>query len=150
MKLRLIAVGRPRQKSFQLAESEYRRRLEGYLKLEVVEVRDGKQARLQANLLKEAESILPLLRPGEQTVLLDSTGQQWTSPEWANWLAAQQSLGVTLVIGSSYGVDPSVRARATTLWSLSKLTFPHELARVLVLEQVYRAVTILAGHPYHH
>jgi 23S rRNA (pseudouridine1915-N3)-methyltransferase len=150
MKLRLLVVGRLRQAGFQEAVAEYRRRLEAYFPLELVEVRDGKLKDKEANLAKEAQDLLDCVRPNDYLVLLDNTGSQWDSPGLAKWLEMQESESLVFAIGSSYGFAQAVRTRANRFWSLSPLTFPHELARVIVLEQLYRAATIRSGHPYHH
>ncbi|MBW4697829.1 MAG: 23S rRNA (pseudouridine(1915)-N(3))-methyltransferase RlmH [Aphanocapsa lilacina HA4352-LM1] len=150
MRIKLIAVGRLREEAYEWACAEYARRLAAYARLELVEVRDARIADSQAGLLKEGQALLALLRPGEHAVLLDSGGKQFTSVELADWLENHAVQAPVFIVGSSHGVAPIVRERAQTVWSLSKLTFPHELARVIVLEQLYRAATILAGHPYHH
>lgn len=152
LKIRLIAVGRLRQVECQRLCEQYLRRLDAYLRCEMVEVRDARLGSADACLAKEAHEILARIETGNQVILLDSRGTERDSPGLSRWLAQQQlqATDLVLVIGSSWGVAASVRERSNTTWSLSALTFPHELARVLVLEQLYRAATILAGHPYHH
>lgn len=150
MKLRLLVVGRLRQAGFQAAAAEYRRRIDAYFPFELVEIRDGKLKDKEANLAKEAQDLLDQVRPSDQLILLDNTGSQWDSPGLAKWLEVHESESLVFAIGSSYGFAQAVRTRANHFWSLSQLTFPHELARVIVLEQLYRAATIRSGHPYHH
>jgi 23S rRNA (pseudouridine1915-N3)-methyltransferase len=84
-------------------------------------------------------------------VILDETGRSWTTDQWAKWIAEQTQTGKHLVfaIGSSLGFAPEVRKRAALTLSLGPQTLPHELARVVMIEQVYRALSIQAGHPYH-
>lgn len=102
-------------------------------------------------LRKEGERLLDRLAPGEFVVILDERGRQWTSRELAGELARWQADHdqVALVIGGPEGFAPAVRARANAAWSLSRLTLPHGIARLVVVEQLYRAVTIQRGHPYH-
>lgn len=150
VKLRLLVVGRLRQAGLQEVATEYCRRIEAYFPFEIVEVRDGKLKDKNANLVKEAQDLLDQVRPSDHLILLDNTGNQWDSPGLAQWIAVHESESLVFAIGSSYGFAQGVRTRANSFWSLSKLTFPHELARVIVLEQLYRAATIRSGHPYHH
>jgi len=150
LKVRLLTVGRVKQEGLRLAAAEYGRRLAAYTQFELVEVRDAKLADWQAGLGREAQDLLAQVRPGDHLVLLDSGGTQFDSPGLARWLERHRERPFVFLIGSSYGVAPTVRERAESRWSLSALTLPHELARVVVLEQLYRAATILAGHPYHH
>lgn len=150
MKFKLLAVGRLHQRPFELAAAEYGRRLAASVRFEQVEVRDVRLTDRATARQKEAQALLAQLKSADHPVLLDSGGIQFDSPGLANWLQAHSAEPFVFIVGSSWGVDSAVRERAKTLWSLSKLTFPHELARVIVLEQLYRAVTILAGHPYHH
>lgn len=100
---------------------------------------------------KEGRRILERLKPGEHVVALDEHGKPWSSVELARqlegWQVAQPALA--FVIGGPEGLAEEVKARANQLWSLSPLTFPHGLVRVILLEQLYRAWTILKGHPYH-
>ena len=102
-------------------------------------------------MLTEGEKILAGLSKDEQVVLLDEQGKQMTSPDLAGRLEAWQSDGRDLcfVIGGPDGVSPACRERAGLVWSLSKLTLPHGLARVLFAEQLYRAWSLQVGHPYH-
>lgn len=94
--------------------------------------------------------ILSKLDAGEMVLLFDQTGQQYGSEEFTRLLQTQALSSMTLVVGSSYGVDKSLQDRANKVISLSKMTFPHELARIMVLEQTYRAHCIATSHPYHH
>ncbi|MDE2250507.1 MAG: 23S rRNA (pseudouridine(1915)-N(3))-methyltransferase RlmH, partial [Gammaproteobacteria bacterium] len=99
----------------------------------------------------EAQRILALLGPREHAVALDERGRSFTTPQFGAWLAGRRQAGepVSFIIGGPDGLDPSVLRRAQLRWSLSALTFPHALVRVLLAEQLYRASTLLAGHPYH-
>ena len=99
----------------------------------------------------ESRQILQRIRPGEYVMLLDETGQQFSSPQLATHIermVAQRP--VVLVIGGAYGVDETVHARADMVWSLSRLVLPHMLVRLVLIEQLYRAQEICRGGPYHH
>ena len=152
MKLRLLAIGRDRSGLFAPAVEEYLGRLSRTLKLELTELPEArKHAGTPQAKEEEGATLLAKVRPGERLVALDEHGEQPTSLELARRLARWQSLGqdVVLVIGGADGLAPAVLARAQEKLSLSRLTLPHRLARVLLLEQLYRAVTILRGEPYH-
>jgi 23S rRNA (pseudouridine1915-N3)-methyltransferase len=117
----------------------YLKRLPG---LQVVELRDAGKA-------KEAEAVLAALRPDEQLVVMAEEGQTFTSPAFAERLEGSGSERLVFVIGGAEGIDPALKARASWRLSLSPMTFPHELARLLLLEQLYRALSIQQGGPYH-
>src|SRR5579875_168856 len=99
----------------------------------------------------EGERLLAKLRPGEFVAALDERGRELSTRELADWVVARQRDGrdVAFLIGGPDGFDPAVRARSDFLWSLSRLTLPHALVRVVLAEQLYRAHTLLARHPYH-
>lgn len=101
---------------------------------------------------EESAAIEKHLRPQDYVILLDERGKNFTSPQLASHLQQLFDTGrhPTLIIGGAYGVNDRLRARANTVWSLSKLVFPHQLVRLMVVEQVYRAQEISAGRPYHH
>lgn len=154
MRLRVIAVGTRMSAWVEAAWNDYARRLRGADALELVEVpvarRNGAGDSRRAVRL-EAERILALLEPREYVVALDERGRSFSTLQLSAWLAERRADGqpVSLVIGGPDGLDASLAARAQLRWSLSALTFPHALVRVLVAEQLYRASTVLAGHPYH-
>jgi len=154
MHLRVIAVGTRMSEWVQAAYGDYTRRLRGADALELIEVPvarrsgagDGPRA-----MAAEAQRILDLLKPSEYAVALDERGRSFTSVQLGDWLAERRQAGapVSFIIGGPDGLDASVLRRAQLRWSLSALTFPHGLVRVLLAEQLYRASTLLAGHPYH-
>ena len=154
MRLRVIAVGTRMSDWVQSAWSDYTRRLRGADALELVEVPvarrsgEGDSARAMAT---EAQRILALLGPREYAVALDERGRSFATLPFAEWLAERRQAGdpVSFIIGGPDGLDAAVLKRAQLRWSLSALTFPHGLVRVLLAEQLYRASTVLAGHPYH-
>ena len=138
-RMRILAVGKVRKDWVAGGVALYRKRLPG---LELVELRDGGMA-------KEAESIRAELRPTEQLVALTEEGQSYDSVAFARRLEGSGSDRLAFVIGGADGLDPGIKAEARWRLSLSPMTFPHELARLLLLEQLYRALSIQQGGPYH-
>jgi 23S rRNA (pseudouridine1915-N3)-methyltransferase len=152
MKLRVVAVGKDRSGLFAPAVDEYAKRLARYAKFELVEVSEAKRhAGTPRAKEEEGETLLARLGKGERVVLLDERGDEPTSVELAarvgKWMERGQD--VALVIGGSDGHSEAIRARAQETLSLSRMTLAHRLARVVLLEQLYRAFTILKGEPYH-
>jgi 23S rRNA (pseudouridine1915-N3)-methyltransferase len=138
-RIRILAVGKLRRGWIQEGVEHYQRRLPG---LEILELRD-------AGMAREAEAVRSALRPDERLVALTEEGRTYSSEALAAALEGSGSGRLAFVIGGADGLDPSLRARAHWRLSLSPLTFPHELARLLLLEQLYRARTIQQGGPYH-
>jgi 23S rRNA (pseudouridine1915-N3)-methyltransferase len=138
MHYRVVAVGRVRDAALRAACDEYVERLRHYTHVEEREVKD--EAR-----------VLGAVPEGSRLVALARTGDQWTSSEVAEWTGKweRDSRDVTFAIGGADGLQNDVLRTAERVWSLSRLTFPHELARVLLYEQLYRAYTIRRGEPYH-
>jgi 23S rRNA (pseudouridine1915-N3)-methyltransferase len=153
MHVRLIAVGKLREPYLAAAAADFRKRLRPYHRLEEIEVRAGDGSDAPRSMAGEAESILRLIAPSDHVWLLERTGTEFTSEELAariDRLAVEGTSDLTLVIAGTYGAAPALLARAQVTWSLSRLTLLHEWARVLVLEQLYRAAKIAANEPYHH
>ncbi|HEU5218748.1 MAG TPA: 23S rRNA (pseudouridine(1915)-N(3))-methyltransferase RlmH [Gemmatimonadales bacterium] len=151
METRLLAVGKLRP-YFREACDDYLRRLSRYGPVEEREVRDAARAATADLRIREESARLAAALPGRCTVvLLDREGSAWSSESLAARLDRwrTEALPVALVVGGAWGVTPDLRRRAQARWSLGPLTLPHELARVVVLEQWYRAWTILRGEPYH-
>ena len=138
-RIRILAVGKVRKGWLSEGVDLYRRRLPG---LEVVELRD-------AGMAREAEAIRAVRRPGERLVALTEEGRTYGSVALAQALEGSGSERLAFVIGGADGLDPSIKAEASWQLSLSPMTFPHELARLLLLEQLYRAMSIQQGGPYH-
>ena len=138
-RIRILAIGKVRKGWVSEGVELYRKRLPG---LEIVELRDGGMAR-------EAEAISAELRGGEQLVALCEEGQSYDSLAFAKALEGSGSERLAFVIGGADGLDPALKAQAAWRLSLSPMTFPHELARLLLLEQLYRASSIQQGGPYH-
>ena len=154
MKLHLIAVGHKTPGWINAGYDDYARRMPPDLPLLLTEIKPGHRVAgedgVRARQL-EAERILAALPAGCVPVVLDERGAQATTRELAAWLQGWMAEGVSpaFVIGGAEGHYGRVKARAGRLMGLSKLTLPHALARVLLAEQVYRAVCIIRGHPYH-
>ena len=154
MKLHLLAVGHKMPGWINAGYEDYARRMPPDLPLLLTEIKPGYRVAgedgARARQL-EAERILTALPAGCVPVVLDERGAQVTTRELAAWLQDWMGEGVSpaFVIGGADGLDDSVKARAGKLLGLSKLTLPHALARVMLAEQVYRAVCIIKGHPYH-
>jgi len=147
VKLRLLVVGRG-SRELSAFESRFVERLKPFADCQIIELPEGRGKQVTQRKQEEEKQILKHTRPG--FVLFDERGSLHSSMQWANYLRrlagdAQQDF----VIGGADGVSDLVRTKATVCWSLSKLTLPHQLVRAVVLEQLYRAVTIIQGHPYH-
>ena len=138
-RIRILAIGKLKRAWVAEGVAFYRKRLPG---LEMVELKDGTPA-------KEAEAIRAARKPAERLVLLSEEGRQLSSVGLAELLGGWASERLALVIGGADGHDPTLKQQADVLLSLSALTFPHELARLMLVEQLYRASTILQGGPYH-
>ena len=149
----VAAVGRLRERHWQAAQDDYARRLARYTAFELVEVRDvvGKSVPDTVAAAREGEQLLAAAPRGARLVLMTADGRQPSSPELAAWLQSQLEQYGTLafLIGGPVGFDPATIAAAHEQLALSRLTLPHELARVVLLEQLYRAFTIVHGEPYH-
>lgn len=158
MRIRIIAVGRIKEKFLQEGISEYEKRLRPYVTPEIVEIPETKRpasaspATEAAAKEKEGERILAVIPGGSLVVALDLKGQGWTSEDLADAFRVWELAGrnqVAFVIGGDLGLSPAVLARCDLRLSLSKMTFTHPVARFLLLEQVYRACRINRGEPYH-
>ncbi|WP_165176097.1 23S rRNA (pseudouridine(1915)-N(3))-methyltransferase RlmH [Desulfovibrio sp. ZJ369] len=152
--LRLLSVGRLKTVFWKDAAAHYATRIARWRRLECAEVRDGDAALTpERRTALEGRRILEALAPQDLPLALDERGEKLTSPQLAALLRQmdQEARGrVCFIVGGAYGLDEEVRARACRLLSLSAMTLPHELARVVLLEQLYRAECILRKVPYHH
>ena len=151
MDITVVAVGKLRP-YYRQAFDDYARRLQRYVTFREHEVREASRApTVDAQRAEEAERLSARMAAGSNLVALARVGAGWTSADLAKqlerWRLAARPL--TFVIGGSHGLDSSLITRAVARWSLGPLTLPHELARVVVGEQLYRAFTILQGEPYH-
>ncbi len=155
MKLRLICVGKLAEAWQREAADDYAGRLHRYQPLEIVELKEekgGRKGEVAGLLKREGERILEKIPERSLVILLDERGRLFSSEQLAEKLGEQMLHGGQdwcLVIGGPYGFDQAVRQRADLLLSLSKMTFTHQMARVFLLEQLYRSHTILRNEPYH-
>ncbi len=153
MQLRLIAVDKIRTAYVAAACADFRDRLAPYHSYEEVEIRASHGADARAAMREEAERILKKLRPADRVWLLARTGSAYSSDALSREIQAVGNSGLsrlTFVVAGTYGADETLRRRADVLWSLSPLTFLHEWARMIVLEQLYRSAKIARDEPYHH
>lgn len=155
MKVNLLVVGKTVNKELEHMIADYCQRLKHYISFELITLPDLKNTKgLTEEQIKQAEGelILAKLGPSADVVLLDEHGQEYRSVELAQWMQKKQNAGrdLWLVIGGPYGFSEAVYNRANSQLSLSKLTFSHQMIRLLIVEQLYRAMTILRGEPYHH
>jgi len=154
MRVRLIAVGSRMPAWVREPYDDYITRLGSGLKISLTEIEPGPRSAGRAPkkaIETEGQKILSALRKDEYVVALDEHGSEMTTRELATWLATRMQEGRDLVflIGGPDGFAPEVLARSHFKWSLSRLTFPHALVRVVLAEQLYRAHAVLANHPYH-
>lgn len=155
MKITLLLVGKTTDSRLISLIEDYRKRLLHYAPFELVVLPDLKNTKsLSEEQIKtaEGEAILRFVTPSMDVVLLDEHGREFRSVEYAEWLQKKMGSGkdLTLVIGGPYGFSEAVYARADGKVSLSRMTFSHQMIRIMVIEQIYRAMTILRGEPYHH
>ncbi len=154
MRITIVAVGRLKERFWREAADEYLKRLRGYADVRVVEVADRDPAHGGEAKARDLEgvAVVKALPEGAHVVCLDRGGAELDSEALAASVAALKVRGVShvaFVIGGSTGLAPAVLDRADERLSLGRMTFPHNLARVIVLEQVYRAFRIMRGEPYH-
>jgi 23S rRNA (pseudouridine1915-N3)-methyltransferase len=156
MKVKLICIGKTGKKFLEDGENEYMQRVKHYVQIERIEIPDLKNARkLTFEQIKQMEGkeILSKLGSGEQLILLDERGSLLSSVEFSNFIQQRFNAGgkaLVFVIGGAYGFSPEVYEAAQGKISLSKMTFSHQMIRMIFFEQLYRAMTILKGEPYHH
>lgn len=149
----IAAVGKLRERHWRTAQEAYVQRLQHYTDFRLVEVKDavGQSSPDGVAVAREGEHLLAAVPRGVRIIALTAGGRKMTSPELSDYVQAQLETYGTLafLIGGPLGIDPAVVAAAPERLSLSPLTFTHEMARVILLEQLYRAFTIWHGEPYH-
>ena len=156
MKIKLLAIGKTDDKNLQILIQNYEKRLKHYIKFELEIIPDLKNVKnLSESEQKEKEGALILKRinPTDQLVLLDEKGAMNTSKEFSKFMQKKMNSGVkqlVMVIGGPYGFSEAVYKKSQGKISLSKMTFSHQMIRLFVVEQIYRAFTILRNEPYHH
>ena len=141
MRITIITIGKPQLSFAKDAVMEYIKRIARFADVDLLHIKEDK---------KSTEKILKLCEK-KFVVLLDEKGKQFSSKELATFLDQKnnQSQNLCFIIGGPDGHDPEVEKRADYIWSMSKLTFPHDIAMMLLIETLYRSLSILAGHPYH-
>jgi 23S rRNA (pseudouridine1915-N3)-methyltransferase len=155
MKTLLLLVGKTQDKHFVAGINDYAERIGHYLPFEIKvipELRNTKSLSEQQQKTQEGELLLKQLQPSDTVVLLDEHGTEHRSVEFAAWLQKKQNTARRLVfiIGGPYGFSEAVYKRANEMVSLSRMTFSHQMVRLVFTEQIYRACTIIKGEPYHH
>lgn len=156
MKIIIVAIGKTSTKYISQGIDHYLERLKHYIQIEMMALPDIKSTRSfteEKQKKLEGEQILSVLQPGDRVILLDERGKQPSSREFSKNLEQLMNQGlkrVVFVIGGPYGFSEEVYQRANSMLSLSKMTLTHEMVRLFFVEQIYRAMTILRGEPYHH
>ncbi|MDD5025851.1 MAG: 23S rRNA (pseudouridine(1915)-N(3))-methyltransferase RlmH [Candidatus Peribacteraceae bacterium] len=152
-RITLLCVGSIKTPWVREGIATYRERLSHDASFELLELAASRRKDSEGQVSEESDVVLKTLRRRDGVVwLLDERGEEWTSVELARELGRLRDQGIhlTLIIGGAYGVSDAVRQRSDRLMSLSRLTLAHEFVRILILEQLYRAMTILRGSGYHH
>ena len=154
MKLAIICIGRIKEDHIKTGTGKYVTRIKRYSPIDVIEIKEetGTIPLLKA-LEKEATGILKNIKQGDFVVVLGDKGTHYTSNKFAEFINKLSSTGkrrICFIVGGAYGLHPSIAEGADLVLSLSSMTFPHELARLILLEQIYRAFTILRNEPYSH
>lgn len=156
MKIILMAIGKTRSRLLADGVEEYSGRINRYLPFETFFLPDVRTTRTMTEPMQkelEGQMMLERLQPSDYVMLLDERGTEMTSREFAGFVDKRMSSGLkrlVFVIGGPYGFSPAMYERADARLSLSRMTFSHEMVRLFFTEQVYRAMTILRGEPYHH
>ncbi len=156
MKIALLVIGKTDASYFIESINEYKNRLVHYIPFEMLVIPDIKNVKNLSEIQqkeKEGELILKALQPGDYLVLLDEKGKEFTSTQFATYLEKKMHTvpkRLVFVIGGPYGFSSSVYQAASEKISLSKMTFSHQMIRLIFVEQIYRAMTILNNEPYHH
>jgi len=157
-KVTLISVGRLKEDFFKLAEKEYVKRLGSFCDLKIIEVTQQQlptnpsNGQIEAALTAEADEILSKIPKGSEIISLCIEGKLYSSEELCEIIEGNANVGsgsVTFIIGGSFGLSEKIKSKSKIRLSMSKMTFPHRLARVMLLEQIYRAYQIKTGSRYH-
>ena len=149
--IKIICIGKLKEKYFRDAVSEYLKRLSKYTKISLIEIPDCSDADVKSCLAKEKEAILKNVKDKDNVVLLDVNGIEYSSTSFSNFINDELSYNsnITFIIGSSNGFDDEIYSLFRKRISFSKMTFPHQLFRVLLLEQIYRSFKIINNEKYH-
>jgi 23S rRNA (pseudouridine1915-N3)-methyltransferase len=158
MQIVILAVGKLKERYWREAFAEYAKRLSGYVKVEAVEVADEptpenvSDVEMNNILQVEADKLQRHIKPRDGIVVLDRQGQMMSSEKWSETYQRLEGGGygrLVFVIGGSYGLHPSIVNSAVVRWSFGALTLPHQLARIVLVEQIYRGIRIARNEPYH-
>lgn len=150
--IKIVCIGKIKEKYLVDAFSEYEKRMNIYHKVKVVELKESNNKDLKHNLEEEGNAILNVISSDEYVITLEILGTMLESPELASKISKLLTYGntnITFVIGGSYGLDERVKQRSNFALSFSKMTFPHQLMRVILIEQIYRSFTIINNKEYH-
>ena len=156
MKIILLAVGKTATPYISQAVEDYAKRISRYQPFEIVvtpDIKGSKTLSAEEQKAREGRLIIDFLKPGDYAILLDERGRQLTSREFAGEIERRGLQGykrLVFIIGGPYGFSPEVYSAVTSMLSLSRMTFTHEMVRLFFTEQIYRAMTIMRGEPYHH
>ena len=156
MKIKCILCSKTNESYWIEAMKYYEKKLKNYCSIEIIELPDLKNTKnmdQKTIKLKEGEQILAKLTSLDKVILLDDKGKEITSMQFSNWIIQQQNQStksIAFVVGGAYGFSDDVYKRANEKMSLSKLTFSHQMVRVIFLEQLYRSYSIINNEPYHH
>ncbi|MEN9699968.1 MAG: hypothetical protein RLZZ301_1166 [Bacteroidota bacterium] len=156
MKIRLLLVGKTAFDELKVGEQRYQNRLVHYTPFERLDLPDVKNPKALSQELikkKEGEQFLEKIQPSDFVVLLDERGKSFSSIAFAQWIEKQQvqlQSNLVFIIGGAYGFSPELYQRANLQLALSDMTFSHQMVRMVFLEQLYRAFSIIKGEPYHH
>ena len=145
MKLRFIFLGKKNTSFLELLIKEYLKRLNKYVKAEYIFLDEKHDLKLEQKIIKQ-------VKPRDYMIILDEKGQTFTTLEYAKLLKKTliDFSSIIFIVGDAYSVPDSISTHANTIFSLSKMTFPHMIARLIILEQTYRSFCVLNNHPYHH
>lgn len=156
MKIQLWSIGKPHEASLKTAIDDFTKRILRYFPVEwkIIPVpKNSATLREEELKIKEAELVLSLLKKDDYLVILDEKGHMLTSEGLASFIGSRSNQSIknlVFLIGGAFGLDTAIISRANHVWSLSALTFPHQLVRLVIAEQLYRACTILKNEKYHH
>lgn len=149
--IRIICIGKIKETFFKEAISEYQKRLQKYTKLEIIELADSSTNDVNVNMKLERERILKYINPKDYIITLEIDGKNYTSEEFSSKIdnIFLHNSNITFIIGGSDGLDDEIKQLSNESLSFSKFTFPHQLFRIILLEQIYRAYKIINNESYH-
>lgn len=149
--IKIICVGKIKENFYKEAEKEYLKRLSKYTKIDLVEIPDQNDQDINYALDKEKDLIIKSIKDKDNIIILDIKGNEYTSEEFSNFINSELTYNsnITFIIGSSNGLSEEIKKLASKSISFSKMTFPHQLFRIILLEQIYRGFKIINNESYH-